>query len=104
MHYQFKKYISLFFLSLFLFPLVEKEFHAIEHAYDVHCNATDKHFHELEHTCSICDYTITDSFSTPKNDIQFVISINHFEFVWDEVNIYSPSAFSDTPLRAPPVA
>ncbi|MGZ4053703.1 MAG: hypothetical protein ACXVPY_08135 [Bacteroidia bacterium] len=104
MHSQVKKYVSIFFLFLFLFPTIEKQVHAFEHSADSHCTATDKHFHTLEHSCSICDFTITDSNQAPETEIQFIISANHFSYhpFIESVNI--PDAFQNLPSRAPPIA
>jgi len=98
-----KKYCAFIFLGAFLFPLVEKELHMLEHANDFHCTASDKHFHEQEHNCSLCDYTITDKFSSDITKIGYVISIKSIVFSSVVENVNSPSAFSDVPLRAPPV-
>jgi len=98
-----KKYCSILFLFLFLFPQVEKEIHAFEHLDDVHCTATDKHFHELEHTCSICDYTHSNSTESPQNNYKVILVENNYYY-----NLYTPSvniphSFQDIPTRAPPV-
>jgi hypothetical protein len=91
-------------MLLFLFPLVEKELHAFEHADDFHCTATDKHFHEQEHSCEICDYTLNDTYSTIQCDFQFILDVQSLEFYSSLENVYIPTAFSDLPSRAPPVA
>lgn len=98
-----KKYLPLFLLFLLLFPVVEKQVHSFEHLKDVHCSATDKHFHELEHSCSICDYTITDSNSTPETAVLFIISTKTISFHPFIESIYTPDAFQNLPPRAPPV-
>jgi hypothetical protein len=104
MQKQIKKYLSLFFLVLFLFPMVEKEAHAFLHSTDEHCVASDFHFHKLEHHCAICDFTATDS-STPTNsDYQFVITVNTFLFQPLVQSTHTPGAFQDLPTRAPPIA
>ena len=99
----FKKYCSIIFLFLFLFPLVEKEIHAIEHADDVHCSASDKHFHELEHSCSICDYTMPAALGSANNSFHVVFNeqIISFNLYTDCINI--PTAYQDIPSRAPPI-
>ncbi|TAL58372.1 MAG: hypothetical protein EPN85_11745 [Bacteroidetes bacterium] len=99
-----REYFSLFFLSLFVFPYVQKGIHDLEHASEVHC--TDKlstHLHEFSHTCSLCDYTIGKELST----------VSAVELGFEEFT--TPFLFSeieDTPfesvkylflLRAPPV-
>ena len=65
---------------------------------------TDKHFHQQEHACSICDFTITDSNNAPDSDIVFIVSSQPFLFspFIESVNI--PFAFSNLPSRAPPIA
>lgn len=103
MQRQLKKYFPFLFLFLFLFPMVEKQVHAFVHSEDLHCSATDKHFHEPEHNCSICDFTSTDSNTIAENHFSFVVS--EFEFAYnpfsERINI--PSTFLHLPSRAPPV-
>ena len=104
MHKHIKQFITFFFLFLLLFPLAEKAIHALEHHDEVQCTITDKHFHEQEHECSICDFTITDSNGLPYNDVKFVSTsqLCTFQEFIQSVNI--PFAFSDLPSRAPPIA
>lgn len=102
MRQQLKKYGSVFLLLLFLFPLVEKQLHIFDHLDDTRCVATDKHFHEMEHVCPICEFTITDSCILP--DIQLTVirsEQRHFFQILSE-NIHIPEAFQDLPSRAPP--
>jgi hypothetical protein len=98
-----KKYLSLFLLALFLFPSVEKQLHAFEHLSDSHCTSANKHFHPLEHNCSICDFTITDSNSSAISTIHFVISSQTYSFNPFCESVNTPIAFADIPARAPPV-
>src|ERR1700753_3093425 len=100
MHQHIKKYLSFFFLFLFLFPTVEKQLHAFEHRADLHCTSTDKHFHSQEHSCSICDFTITDSNAAPETAVQLVISTQQFSFHPFIESVNSPNAFKDIPSRA----
>lgn len=104
MQKQLKKYLSFFFLFLLLFPLAEKGVHAFEHHDEVHCTITDKHFHELEQECSICDFTIIDSNGIPNTDVKFisVSQSNTFQEFIQSVKI--PFAYSNLPSRAPPIA
>ena len=69
-----------------------------------HCSITDKHFHEQEHGCSICDFTITDSNSLPNSDIVFIVSSQSFSFSSFTESVNIPFAFSNLPSRAPPIA
>lgn len=100
---QVKKYLSLFFLFLFLFPMAEKGIHAFEHQSDLHCSAADKHFHTLEHTCSLCDFTITDSNYPAQNEYSLIISVQQFLFHPFIESVNTPCAFQNIPARAPPV-
>lgn len=104
MQKQLKKYFPFLFLFLFLFPMVEKQVHAFAHHEDIHCSATDKHFHELEHNCSICDFTSTDSNTTTDNHFSFVISEIEFTYNPFTESVSTPFAFLHLPSRAPPVA
>jgi hypothetical protein len=103
MQQQLKKYFSVIFLWLFLVPMVEQEIHAFEHQQDVHCNATDKHFHELEHTCSICDFTYTSSNYLADNNFQSIISVQQFYYSPFIKSVNTPLSLSLLPARAPPV-
>jgi len=55
-----KKYSSLLLLSIFLFAYTEKSVHDMLHADDAHCHSlTEKHYHNQEHHCVICDFDIS---------------------------------------------
>lgn len=57
MLFRFRKYIAVFALATFLFPMVVEAAHTYEHRTDKHCTEkTSKHFHEAEHHCFICDF------------------------------------------------
>jgi hypothetical protein len=103
MRQQWKKYGSIFLLLLFLFPLVEKQLHLYDHVDDNRCLATDKHFHEQEHSCRICEFTITDSGLIPDVPFQLIPFEETGLFYWFIQNIHTPDAFQDIPSRAPPV-
>jgi hypothetical protein len=103
LHQQLKKYCSVFFLFLFLFPLAEKEMHALEHSSDAHCTASDIHLHSLEHHCAICDFTITDSDKPTDIAVHFILSVSSFSFQQLTESVHTPSAFQDLPSRAPPI-
>ncbi len=104
MHTQLKKYFSILFLFLLLFPIIEKGLHSYEHQKDLHCTATEKHFHDLEHACSICDFTTTDSNNSPESGVQFIISAKEFSFFPFTQQLKIPYPYSNLPSRAPPVA
>lgn len=49
---------SVFFLLVFLYPVVEKSVHELSHEDHVHCNSFSQyHWHEQEHHCGICEFT-----------------------------------------------
>lgn len=102
MHKQLKKYLPFIFLFLLLFPIAEKALHALEHRSNRHCTITDKHFHQQEHSCSICDFTVTDSNGLPETDIAFINSSQEFLFQPFTQSVNIPFAFSNLPSRAPP--
>ena len=104
MHKQIKNIFSLFLLFLFIFPLIEKEVHDFECTTDVHCTASEIHFHNLEHHCDICDFTITDSNGIPSTDVSFVISAQNFSYSELISRLSIPHVHSNLPSRAPPIA
>ncbi|MCW3103049.1 MAG: hypothetical protein JWO09_1489 [Bacteroidetes bacterium] len=104
MQKQLKKYFPFLFLFLFLFPVVEKQLHAFEHRDEAHCSATDKHFHEQEHNCSICDFTATDSATGAENRFSFVIAETNHAYNPFTDYVSSISTLLHLPSRAPPVA
>ncbi len=90
-------------LFLFLFPFAEKEMHAWEHRNDEHCDSpNEKHFHEMEHNCDICDLSAPETLASNTDDpaiIAYVAIPFSFSF--------SADFFSSDPLlqlspRAPP--
>ncbi len=97
------RYCSIALLLLFLFPLVEKEIHAMEHMNDFHCTATDKHFHEQEHTCSLCDYSVPDSNELEISYYQFSTYGKNISFDLYTTCLHTPSPFQDIPSRGPPI-
>ncbi len=99
----FRKYISISLLALFLFPLIEKEIHTLEHVDSFHCKASDKHFHELEHTCSICDFIVPVTIvpSEPGYDFSIFVS-SSLLFFFDKTEIISAPEYFVS-LRGPPV-
>jgi hypothetical protein len=62
MQQRHKKYLVAFLLFLLIFPQIEKGIHALRHMHDDHCRVVGEfHFHEKEHSCSLCDYSNTIS-------------------------------------------
>lgn len=84
--------------------MVEKLAHSFEHHDELSCSITDKHFHEQEHECSICDFTLTDSNDIPYTDISFVISVQNFSYTEFISGLNTPNTHSNLPSRAPPLA
>jgi hypothetical protein len=103
MHKQLKRYISFFFLFLFLFPQAEKQIHAFAHASELHCSSSDKHFHEPEHSCPICDFTSTDSSPLAENAVSFILSETEVCYHPFTGSVHEPSGYAYLPARAPPV-
>ena len=99
----FRKYVSISLLALFLFPIIEKEIHTLQHVDSFHCKASDKHFHELQHNCSICDFIvpITTAPSQPNYDFNVYASSSQL-FLSSEENLFSAPKYFVS-LRAPPV-
>lgn len=57
MNQSFRRYFSLFLLSIFLFAYTEITVHSIEHSGDEHCHVIgERHIHNAEHHCAICDF------------------------------------------------
>lgn len=84
--------------------MVEKELHALEHSNDFHCTSSDKHFHEQEHNCSICDYTLPYAASLNSPCFEFAITAFQANFTpfSEGNNLIFLSYYKST--RAPPVA
>ncbi|MFL5762303.1 MAG: hypothetical protein ACJ77K_00065 [Bacteroidia bacterium] len=104
MNHLLRKYGAVLFLLIFLFPMAEKELHAFEHRGDFHCTATDKHFHKVEHSCDLCDLTITSSEAFIQHIFAFTLPSSDFYHTPFVSSGRSVKAFQDLPARAPPVA
>lgn len=96
------KLITSFLLIAFLFPLLEKGFHALEHEEEEHCAAYEEtHLHEKHHDCQLCDYNLEPA---QKNTIDFNIipysKIVSFEFF--NVSFFVETSIYYFSLRAPP--
>ncbi|MDF2435659.1 MAG: hypothetical protein K0Q95_35 [Bacteroidota bacterium] len=99
-----KTYLSVFLLFLFLFPMAEKQVHAFNHHTDEHCSSSDKHFHEEEHSCNICDFNFTDSALCPEDEISFSLAVISSDYNTYSENNYSEKAFYLLSSRGPPRA
>jgi hypothetical protein len=97
-----KKGISVFFLALFLFPLVQKELHALEHANDFHCSSALNHFHEKEHFCSLCDFIVPLTLVTSQPVFDFTLVCHSLlPFSYKSIFLTSAALYA-TALRGPP--
>jgi hypothetical protein len=101
----FRKYLSLFLLSIFAWPLVEKGIHDFSHADDEHCTSrTAYHIHDQQHQCSLCDLDITSPL-TPSHTDDVVIAETPVACLF----YFHPAGFVPSPhfsfsLRGPPLA
>lgn len=98
------KYIAFFLLFLFVFPQIEKEIHAWEHADDAHCRVVGKfHFHEKEHSCSLCDYNTSLSNSPGIVNYRIFLTAHStaYQLYTAQVSLTKPDY--QFPLRAPPI-
>jgi len=76
MLFRLRKYLSVFALLLFLFPVVTEEIHNWEHGGDFHCaELSSHHFHLPVHHCLICDFVpaVSDS---PVHSFQKIAVVN----------------------------
>ncbi|HET6228248.1 MAG TPA: hypothetical protein VFF27_18350 [Bacteroidia bacterium] len=103
MQQRLQKYGSLFLLLLFLFPLIEKGIHTFEHAGEERCVASDKHLHEQQHSCSICDFTLSNPHFIADADVVIIPNVHRIYFQPFTQSIHIPEAFQDLPSRAPPI-
>ena len=68
-------------LLLFLFPQVQKGWHDFEHRHDSHCDATaEVHLHQLEHVCSMCDFSIAVGIENSITNYEIFLSALRFSF------------------------
>ncbi|HNP47368.1 MAG TPA: hypothetical protein PKL85_00965 [Bacteroidia bacterium] len=103
MSLRLKKYLSVFFLLLFLFPTATEIVHQYEHCNDFHCTEkSNVHLHQLEHHCFICDLVPVTA------DQSILLTFDSFvPFFTDEYfDFYKASSFEQTlfnfSLRGPP--
>lgn len=99
------KLFTLFCLLVFILPQVEIQIHAFEHANDFHCTSSNKHFHEQEHNCAICDYSLPDAIEAYTASFVSELYSSVFSYSSDYNNNHlSEETFGNAPARAPPVA
>lgn len=99
-----RKYTSILFLFLFVFPFVQKGLHDMEHADEIHCgDRSSAHFHELSHTCNLCDYTPgTSQVPFDPAGFSFIQPSSAFLFGEAEPALFKIVKYSFL-LRGPPV-
>lgn len=91
-------------LALLLFPMVEKAMHEIEHLDGKHCGIKDTHFCEVEHSCTICDYTFSSPSTSPKepNQLDIILVLTEYSVVEFTSNTTISQKYTFS-LRGPPV-
>ncbi|HNQ61753.1 MAG TPA: hypothetical protein PKJ62_05135 [Bacteroidia bacterium] len=97
-----KKYLSLLFLGLFLFPLISEQVHIYEHSNDERCSTKGTHYCISDHHCTLCDFvqlTSCDPKSEGDTQLIFAYSVPFVEFYQSVVLSQNSFNFS---LRAPP--
>ncbi|MEI6020828.1 MAG: hypothetical protein WCR21_06835 [Bacteroidota bacterium] len=100
-----KKYLSLFFLALLLFPVLEKTSHELEHLKEKHCAGKGLHYCPAENNCHVCDYVFSKANTPPTdyNHLNIVLVSNtnkHLGFVSNEIT----PILCTFPLRGPPTS
>lgn len=53
--------VALFFVALVIFPPAAKAVHEFAHEHEESCEVDGDHFCQHEHSCSVCDYTLSPS-------------------------------------------
>ena len=97
------KYLSVLVLLGFLFPMVQKGLHDLEHAGDVHCAVGgEKHFHAQEHVCYLCDHTVPVSSALVQYNIECDFSFLPFYYSGFNSQHYFNDAVCLLPQRGPP--
>lgn len=104
MQINIKKYLSIFLLLVFVYPFLEKGIHDFEHLNDFHCSAqSEKHLHEQEHNCAICDFNVPVSNKLSESNFDLVLSETSAFYSDYCTNVAIPVADYQLPSRAPPV-
>ncbi len=101
---RWQKFISIFFLLAFLFPIATEIAHRFHHQNDSHCTEHNiLHYHEMEHHCSVCDFVIvaadTSAFVAL---VAFDIGVENQILSFLKTYFFEQKRFSFS-LRAPPV-
>lgn len=99
-----KNYFSIVLLLIFLFPIIEKDVHDIEHKNDFHCGAVEKHFHSAEHHCPICNFIFTSSEGPAKAETKIIVFCASFSYAASINSVYELNRIDNSGSRAPPTA
>ena len=101
----YKSYFVVFFLSVFLFPVLIKEVHIVNHEKRFDCDVSgEQHLHVQHHDCTFCDFVIPVAYIPIVFQNTFS-QTNFAEYIFPylvEVYCYS-SQLSSVSLRAPPL-
>lgn len=99
---QITRFLTVFLAWVLLMPTAFEFTHSINHKDEFKCNSSEKHFHEKEDHCSICDFVLPLSIEA-EDEVSgfktFLSSINYFpllEFIFIPYQNYNFS------LRGPP--
>ena len=84
--------------------MVEKEVHSFEHAADPHCVSINKHFHNAEHNCPICDFVFVSSENPIKANNAIVLFSTSFCYIPSINSIYELNRIDNSGSRAPPIS
>jgi hypothetical protein len=88
---------------LFAIPTTEGIIHAIQHSNEQHCSAlNEKHFHEQEHHCALCDYNLIDHFSNSNDEFVQILNTTLFKYQQKKQTNFAYLQFQNVKLRGPP--
>lgn len=94
---------ALFFVALVLFPMAAKTMHELAHEHEDQCEVQGAHFCQHEHSCSVCDYTLSPAFTPRWNELELRAEIvvgASFPVFYTTAHL-RPSGYSFS-LRGPP--
>ncbi|MFM2225736.1 MAG: hypothetical protein RJA07_1938 [Bacteroidota bacterium] len=98
-----KNIVASCLLLLILLPTTEQIFHAWKHRNEEHCSVlNEKHFHELEHHCSFCDFNFVDSFSAPNYFSKSIATTSIIELFGIAIYHFTSSVYFKLQVRGPP--
>jgi len=99
-----KKYLSILFLALLLFPVIEKTSHELEHLHQTHCSSQGLHYCASENTCDVCDYVFSNSSTPPtqQNNLNVILIQTQYHYAGFISNEIKTTKYTFS-LRGPPV-